>query len=154
MTQPLGIPANDAVKPQGNDSSVELTFDTCPKLPGYDELGNWMTYSAPICKAALGHFTRGQVRHLAWYRRTLRAAVGVSTKVSAIDQITGSDFQALLASIESLASTPVPPTPNFDDTGRTRLTGRDGPDLPKRVKGRYVHTSTKETVLVYVCLAD
>lgn len=31
--------------------------DSCPKSPGFDELGNYMTYSSPVCFAALGHFT-------------------------------------------------------------------------------------------------
>ncbi len=35
--------------------------DTCPNRPGYDELGNYMTYNTAVCFAGLGHLTRGQV---------------------------------------------------------------------------------------------
>ncbi len=47
----LGIPEED----------MQAWGDTCPNYPGYDELGNFMTYSYTVCRAALGHFTPGQV---------------------------------------------------------------------------------------------
>ncbi|GIM14783.1 hypothetical protein Vretimale_17592 [Volvox reticuliferus] len=49
----LGIP----------DLDKNAWADSCPDLPGYDELGNFMTYNTPVCFAALGHFTHGQVQH-------------------------------------------------------------------------------------------
>ncbi|KAG2501007.1 hypothetical protein HYH03_000828 [Edaphochlamys debaryana] len=36
-------------------------FDSCPQRPGFDQLGNYMTYSWPVCLAALGHVTPDQV---------------------------------------------------------------------------------------------
>ncbi|EFJ45736.1 hypothetical protein VOLCADRAFT_93909 [Volvox carteri f. nagariensis] len=50
MASRLGIPEAD----------MNAWADSCPDSPGYDELGNYMTYSAPVCFAALGHFTLGQ----------------------------------------------------------------------------------------------
>ncbi len=49
----LGIPVED----------MNAWADSCPNQPGYDQLGNWMTYSSGACYAALGHFTLGQVRN-------------------------------------------------------------------------------------------
>ncbi len=49
----LGIP----------DLDKNAWADSCPNSPGYDELGNWMTYNAPVCSAALGHLTVGQAQH-------------------------------------------------------------------------------------------
>ncbi|EFJ45784.1 hypothetical protein VOLCADRAFT_93857 [Volvox carteri f. nagariensis] len=48
----LGIPESD----------MNAWADSCPALPGYDELGNYMTYNTPVCFAALGHFTPAQVQ--------------------------------------------------------------------------------------------
>ncbi|GIL49093.1 hypothetical protein Vafri_5545 [Volvox africanus] len=48
----LGIP----------DTDMNAWADSCPGKPGYDELGNYMTYNTPVCFAALGHFTEGQVQ--------------------------------------------------------------------------------------------
>ncbi|GLC70166.1 hypothetical protein PLESTF_000933000 [Pleodorina starrii] len=48
----LGVPEAD----------MNAWADTCPTNAGYDELGNYMTYSTPVCFAALGHFTPGQVQ--------------------------------------------------------------------------------------------
>jgi hypothetical protein len=36
--------------------------DSCRRNPGFDELGNYMTYNAPVCFAALGHFTVEQAQ--------------------------------------------------------------------------------------------
>lgn len=36
--------------------------DSCPRNPGYDELANFMGYGAPVCFAALGHFTAEQAQ--------------------------------------------------------------------------------------------
>ncbi|EFJ46466.1 hypothetical protein VOLCADRAFT_92962 [Volvox carteri f. nagariensis] len=52
MGSRLGIP----------DADKNAWADTCPGSPGYDELGNYMTYNAPICFAALGHFTAAQAQ--------------------------------------------------------------------------------------------
>ncbi|GLI64573.1 hypothetical protein VaNZ11_007894 [Volvox africanus] len=49
----LGIP----------DLDKNAWADSCPDLPGYDELGNFMTYNTPVCFPALGHFTRGQAQY-------------------------------------------------------------------------------------------
>ncbi|GIL49728.1 hypothetical protein Vafri_5993 [Volvox africanus] len=49
----LGIP----------DLDKNAWADSCPKSPGYDELGNFMAYNTPVCFAALGHFTHGQAQH-------------------------------------------------------------------------------------------
>ncbi|KAG2497542.1 hypothetical protein HYH03_004289 [Edaphochlamys debaryana] len=51
LSSRLGTPVED----------MNAWADSCPGLPGYDSLGNYMTYDAPVCIAALGHFTRGQV---------------------------------------------------------------------------------------------
>ncbi|GIM14451.1 hypothetical protein Vretimale_17401 [Volvox reticuliferus] len=48
----LGIPEAD----------MNAWADSCPGNPGYDELGNYMTYTAPPCLSTLGHFTPGQVQ--------------------------------------------------------------------------------------------
>ncbi|EFJ45786.1 hypothetical protein VOLCADRAFT_93860 [Volvox carteri f. nagariensis] len=48
----LGIP----------DTDKNAWADSCPGKPGYDELGNYMTYNTPVCFAALGHFTPAQVQ--------------------------------------------------------------------------------------------
>ncbi|GIM14792.1 hypothetical protein Vretimale_17674 [Volvox reticuliferus] len=48
----LGIP----------DQDINAWADSCPKSPGYDELGNYMTYNTPVCFAALGHFTKEQAQ--------------------------------------------------------------------------------------------
>ncbi|GIL49156.1 hypothetical protein Vafri_5633 [Volvox africanus] len=48
----LGIP----------DTDMNAWADSCPGNPGYDELGNYMTYNTPVCFAALGHFTVAQVQ--------------------------------------------------------------------------------------------
>ncbi|GLI65832.1 hypothetical protein VaNZ11_009461, partial [Volvox africanus] len=50
MASGLGIPETD----------MNAWADSCPGNPGYDELGNYMTYNTPVCFAALGHLTRGQ----------------------------------------------------------------------------------------------
>eukprot|EP00198_Chlamydomonas_reinhardtii_P001133 XP_001690468.1 predicted protein [Chlamydomonas reinhardtii] len=42
------------------DSDKNAWADTCPDDPGYDELGNFMTYTLPSCRAGLGHMTPGQ----------------------------------------------------------------------------------------------
>ncbi|KAG2501034.1 hypothetical protein HYH03_000853 [Edaphochlamys debaryana] len=34
--------------------------DSCPNNPGYDEIGNYLTYNTAVCFAALGHLTREQ----------------------------------------------------------------------------------------------
>ncbi|EFJ43196.1 hypothetical protein VOLCADRAFT_106937 [Volvox carteri f. nagariensis] len=49
----LGIP----------DLDKNAWADSCPNDPGYDELGNYMTYNTPVCFAALGHFTVGQMQY-------------------------------------------------------------------------------------------
>ena len=38
--------------------------DTCPTQAGYDELGNFMTYTWPVCIAAVGHNTREQAERM------------------------------------------------------------------------------------------
>ncbi|GLI65837.1 hypothetical protein VaNZ11_009467 [Volvox africanus] len=48
----LGIP----------DTDMNAWADSCPGNPGYDELGNYMTYNTAVCYAALGHFTEGQAQ--------------------------------------------------------------------------------------------
>ncbi|KXZ51471.1 hypothetical protein GPECTOR_12g434 [Gonium pectorale] len=48
----LGIPAED----------MNAWADSCPGNPGYDELGNHLSYSADVCYAALGHVTPGQAQ--------------------------------------------------------------------------------------------
>ncbi|GIL49148.1 hypothetical protein Vafri_5628 [Volvox africanus] len=48
----LGIP----------DTDMNAWADSCPGNPGYDELGNYMTYNTAVCFAALGHFTEGQAQ--------------------------------------------------------------------------------------------
>ncbi|GIL80384.1 hypothetical protein Vretifemale_9487 [Volvox reticuliferus] len=48
----LGIPVTD----------MNAWADSCPGNPGYDELGNYMTYNTGVCFAALGHFTAGQAQ--------------------------------------------------------------------------------------------
>ncbi|KXZ43414.1 hypothetical protein GPECTOR_91g568 [Gonium pectorale] len=48
----LGIPEEDK----------NAWADSCPKHPGYDELGNYMTYNADVCYSVLGHFTPGQAQ--------------------------------------------------------------------------------------------
>jgi hypothetical protein len=48
----LGIP----------DTDMNAWADSCPGQPGYDELGNYMTYNVAVCFAALGHFTAGQAQ--------------------------------------------------------------------------------------------
>ncbi|GIM14457.1 hypothetical protein Vretimale_17406 [Volvox reticuliferus] len=48
----LGIPEAD----------INAWADSCPKKPGYDELGNYMTYTAPVCLVSIGHLTPGQVQ--------------------------------------------------------------------------------------------
>lgn len=50
----LGIPETD----------MNAWADSCPGKPGYDELGNYMTYSTPVCFAALGHLTAAQAQRL------------------------------------------------------------------------------------------
>ncbi|GIL49099.1 hypothetical protein Vafri_5568 [Volvox africanus] len=50
MASGLGIPETD----------MNAWADSCPGNPGYDELGNYMTYNTPACFAALGHLTAGQ----------------------------------------------------------------------------------------------
>ncbi|GIL49710.1 hypothetical protein Vafri_5994 [Volvox africanus] len=50
----LGIP----------DQDINAWADSCPKSPGYDELGNYMTYNTPVCFAALGHFTKEQAQRV------------------------------------------------------------------------------------------
>ncbi len=52
----LGIPEED----------MEAWGDSCPNHPGYDELGNFMTYAPDVCYAALGHLTPGQVVRCSW----------------------------------------------------------------------------------------
>ncbi|KAG2485236.1 hypothetical protein HYH03_016022 [Edaphochlamys debaryana] len=47
----LGTPVED----------MNAWADSCPGLPGYDSLGNHMTYDNSVCTSTLGHFTRGQV---------------------------------------------------------------------------------------------
>ncbi|KAG2426665.1 hypothetical protein HXX76_012976 [Chlamydomonas incerta] len=47
----LGVPEGD----------MNAWADSCPTQAGYDLLGNYMTYNTPVCYAALGHLTRGQV---------------------------------------------------------------------------------------------
>ncbi|KXZ54950.1 hypothetical protein GPECTOR_3g119 [Gonium pectorale] len=50
----LGVPPADA----------NHGFDSCPSLPGNDELGNYITYTHDVCIPALGHMTPGQVAYL------------------------------------------------------------------------------------------
>ena len=38
--------------------------DSCPGAPGYDELGNYMTYNTAACYAVVGHLTRGQIERM------------------------------------------------------------------------------------------
>ncbi|KAG2425322.1 hypothetical protein HXX76_013737 [Chlamydomonas incerta] len=47
----LGIPTADSTH----------GFDSCPSLPGNDELGNYISYTHDVCIPALGHQTPGQV---------------------------------------------------------------------------------------------
>ncbi|GIL80303.1 hypothetical protein Vretimale_19789 [Volvox reticuliferus] len=44
------------------EADMNAWADSCPENPGYDELGNYMTYSPNVCYAALGHFTLGQIQ--------------------------------------------------------------------------------------------
>ncbi|GLC40056.1 hypothetical protein PLESTM_000987100 [Pleodorina starrii] len=44
------------------EADMNAWADTCPTNAGYDELGNYMTYNTPVCFAALGHLTEGQVQ--------------------------------------------------------------------------------------------
>ncbi|GIL49150.1 hypothetical protein Vafri_5628 [Volvox africanus] len=57
----LGIP----------DTDMNAWADSCPGNPGYDELGNYMTYNAPVCFAALGHLTAGQAQRAHYYTAEL-----------------------------------------------------------------------------------
>ncbi|GLC49625.1 hypothetical protein PLESTB_000268700 [Pleodorina starrii] len=48
----LGAPAED----------VNSWADSCPGRAGYDEIGNFMTYTSAVCNIAVGHMTQGQAR--------------------------------------------------------------------------------------------
>lgn len=47
----VGIPQDD----------MQSWADSCPSSPGFDELGNYLTYNTPVCFAAVGHMTAGQI---------------------------------------------------------------------------------------------
>ncbi|GIL80393.1 hypothetical protein Vretifemale_9532, partial [Volvox reticuliferus] len=80
----LGIPVTD----------MNAWADSCPGNPGYDELGNYMTYNTPVCFAALGHFTAGQAQRAhyitselnpilyAWGQYYAAAAAAATTQLS------------------------------------------------------------------------
>ncbi|GIL49096.1 hypothetical protein Vafri_5563 [Volvox africanus] len=53
----LGIPETD----------MNAWADSCPGKPGYDELGNYMTYNTEVCFAALGHLTAGQAQRAHYF---------------------------------------------------------------------------------------
>ncbi|GIL49125.1 hypothetical protein Vafri_5600 [Volvox africanus] len=57
MASGLGIPETD----------MNAWADSCPGNPGYDELGNYMTYNTAVCFAALGHFTEGQAQRAHYF---------------------------------------------------------------------------------------
>ncbi|GLC49629.1 hypothetical protein PLESTB_000269100 [Pleodorina starrii] len=48
----LGAPAED----------VNSWADSCPGRAGYDEIGNYMTYTSAVCTIVVGHMTEGQAR--------------------------------------------------------------------------------------------
>ncbi|GLC64630.1 hypothetical protein PLESTF_000186700 [Pleodorina starrii] len=50
----LGIPAADSTH----------GFDSCTTQPGYDELGNYISYTHDVCVVAMGHVTYGQSRYM------------------------------------------------------------------------------------------
>ncbi|GIL48982.1 hypothetical protein Vafri_5481 [Volvox africanus] len=44
------------------EADMNAWADSCPKKPGYDELGNYMTYTPAVCLDTIGHLTPGQVQ--------------------------------------------------------------------------------------------
>jgi hypothetical protein len=91
----LGIP----------DTDMNAWADTCPGLPGYDELGNYMTYSTPVCFAALGHFTAAQAQRVHY----------VTAELNPVMYAWGQHYFRNAAPPPPLAS---PPPENYNNTCR------------------------------------
>ncbi|GIM08057.1 hypothetical protein Vretimale_12148, partial [Volvox reticuliferus] len=53
------------------EADMNAWADSCPGKPGYDELGNYMTYNTPVCFAALGHLTPGQAQRAHYFTSEL-----------------------------------------------------------------------------------
>ncbi|GIM08070.1 hypothetical protein Vretimale_12107 [Volvox reticuliferus] len=53
------------------EADMNAWADSCPVNPGYDELGNYMTYNTPVCFAALGHLTPGQAQRAHYFTSEL-----------------------------------------------------------------------------------
>ncbi|GLI65838.1 hypothetical protein VaNZ11_009468 [Volvox africanus] len=49
------------------DTDMNAWADSCPGNPGYDELGNYMTYNTAVCFAAVGHLTAGQAQRAHYF---------------------------------------------------------------------------------------
>ncbi|KAG2501684.1 hypothetical protein HYH03_000186 [Edaphochlamys debaryana] len=101
LSTTLGIPPDDQ----------NAWADTCPGFPGYDELGNYMTYTPSVCFMALGHFTLGQVQ------RAHRIASDINPVLYAWGQYYASHREGLPPMLE-------PPLEQAPDPCKTTATGK------------------------------
>ncbi|GLI71787.1 hypothetical protein VaNZ11_017132 [Volvox africanus] len=90
----LGIPEAD----------MNSWADSCPGNPGYDELGNYMTYSIAACYPALGHLTPGQVQRAHY----------VTAEMNPILYAWGQYYAATVRPPPPQASPPLPDDPIFE----------------------------------------